>query len=175
MRLSLHKTIETIVVPPGMLGTDPMRARDQMLVEALEAAVRMLTEKLGPAPDRWIYGQPDYKHVTLRHPLGSAVSESMRRRLEVGPSPRGGYSNTVNSTGGNDNQASGASFRIVIDTGDWDRGVGMNTPGQSGDPDSPFYRNLFDDWANDRFHPVFYSREKIEAATAMRIDIVPGS
>lgn len=175
MRLSLRKTIETIVAPPGTLGSDPLRARDQALVEALEAAVRMLTEKLGPDPDRWIYGQPDYKHVTLRHPLGSAVSESMRRRLEVGPSPRGGYSYTVNQTGGSDNQASGASFRIIIDTGDWDRGMGMNTPGQSGDPDSPFYRNLFDDWANDQFHPVFYSREKIQAATAMRIDLVPGS
>ncbi len=172
--LSLKKTIETIMIPPGTLGSDPMRERDQILVEALEAAVSRLTEKLGSDPDRWIYGQPDYKHVTLRHPLGSAVSEPMRQRLEAGPRPRGGYSYTVNQTGGGDNQTSGASFRIIIDTGDWDRGVGMNTPGQSGDPDSPFYRNLFDDWANDQFHPVFYSRDKIEAATAMRIELAPG-
>lgn len=175
MALSLMKTIETIVVPPGRLGEDPLRARDQILIEALQAAVVMLTEKLGPEPERWVYGQADYKHVTLRHPLGSAVSEPMRQRLEVGPSPRGGYSYTVNQTGGRDNQTSGASFRLIIDTGNWDRGVGMNTPGQSGDPDSPFYRNLFDDWANDQFHPVFYSRAKIEAVTAMRIELTPGS
>ena len=175
MALSLKKTIETIVIPPGKLGLDPMRARDQILIEALEAAVSMLTEKLGSDPDRWIYGQPDYKHVTLRHPLGAAVNETMRRRLEVGPRPRGGYSYTVNQTGGGDNQTSGASFRIIIDTGDWDRGVGMNTPGQSGNPDSPFYRNLFDHWADDQFHPVFYSRDKIESVTAMRIELSPGS
>ena len=47
-------------------------------------------------------------------------------------------------------------------------------PGQSGDPDSPFYRNLFEMWANDQFHPVFYSRDRIDAATAMRIDLSPG-
>jgi hypothetical protein len=29
-------------------------------------------------------------------------------------------------------------------------------------------------WANDQFHPVFYSRDRIEAATAMRIDLSPG-
>ncbi len=175
MGLSLKKTIDTIMIPPGTLGSDPLRARDQILLDALESAVEVLTQKLGPDPTDWVYGQSDYKHVTLRHPLGTAVSESMRARLEVGPHPRGGYSYTVNQTSGADNQTSGASFRIIIDTGDWDRGVGMNTPGQSGDPDSPFYRNLFEDWANDRFHPVFYSRDKIEAATAMRIELTPGS
>ncbi len=175
MTLSLKKTIDTIMVPPGTLGADPLRARDEILLDALESTVDALTQKLGPDPANWVYGQPDYKHVTLRHPLGAAVSEPMRARLEVGPHPRGGYSYTVNQTSGADNQTSGASFRIIIDTGDWDRGVGMNTPGQSGDPDSPFYRNLFEDWANDRFHPVFYSRDKIEAATAMRIELTPGS
>ena len=175
LRLSMKKTIDTIMVPPGKLGADPLRVRDGILIASLEAAVSALTQKLGPDPGDWTYGQVDYKHALLRHPLGTAVNEAMRRRLEVGPLPRGGYSYTVNQTSGNDNQTSGASFRIVIDTGDWDRGVGMNTPGQSGDPDSPFYRNLFKDWANDLFHPVFYSRDKIEAATALRIELAPGS
>jgi penicillin amidase len=86
---------------------------------------------------------------------------------------RGGYGSTVNQTGNGANQTSGASFRIIVDTGDWDRTVGMNTPGQSGDTRSPFYRNLFERWANDEFHPVFYSRDKIEAVTAMRFGLRP--
>jgi len=110
----------------------------------------------------------------LRHPLGTSVDAAMRARLEVGPLPRGGYGSTVNQTGNGLNQTSGASFRIIVDTGDWDRAVGMNTPGQSGDPDSPFYRNLFEMWANDQFFPVFYSRDKIEAVTSKRIDLQPG-
>jgi penicillin amidase len=42
----------------------------------------------------------------------------------------------------------------VADTGDWDRSVASNSPGQSGDPRSPHYRDLFDDWANDRYFPA---------------------
>ncbi len=85
----------------------------------------------------------------------------------------GGDSYTLNNTGG-DNQTSGASFRIIVDTGGWDRAVGSNTPGHSGDPDSPFYDNLFELWANDRLFPVFYSRERVESVAAERTMPVPG-
>ena len=92
----------------------------------------------------------------------------------MGTLPRGGNSYTLNNTGGGDNQTSGASFRIIVDTGDWDRTVGANNPGQSGDPDSPFYDNLYELWATDRFFPVFYSREKVESVAAERWELVPG-
>jgi penicillin amidase len=32
---------------------------------------------------------------------------------------------------------------MIVNTGDWDAAVGTNAPGQSGDPESPFYSNLF--------------------------------
>ena len=173
LNLSLRKVIETIMVPPGTLGADPMRARDGILIEALSDALDVLEEKLGGDMSEWQYGQAEYHHAYLRHPMGTAVDAATRELLEAGPHPRGGYGSTVNQTGNGDNQTSGASFRIIIDTGDWDRAVGMNTPGQSGDTRSPFYDNLFEFWANDEFHPVFYSRDLIEDATAMRFDLRP--
>ena len=175
INLSLRKTIERVMVPPGEFGVDPMAARDQLLMGALEAAMAVLTEKLGPDQGGWVWGQEEYHHAYLRHPLGTSVDPVTRSLLEAGPLPRGGYGSTVNQTTNGDNQTSGASFRIIVDTGDWDRTVGMNTPGQSGDPESPFYRNLFELWATDQFHPVFYSRDKVEAATALRIDLRPGN
>ena len=173
MNVSLQKVIETIVVPPGRLGADPMRARDELLIAALAAAVGDLEERLGRDMSRWQYGQPENHHAYLRHPLGTAVDARTRASLEVGPMARGGYGSTVNQTGNGANQTSGASFRIIVDTSDWDRPVGMNTPGQSGDTRSPFYRNLFERWANDEFFPAFYSREKIEEVTAVRIGLRP--
>lgn len=173
MNLSLSKVIEVVMIPPGTLGDDPMRTRDAMLVEALSDAVQALEAKLGRDMSGWQYGQPDNHHAYLRHPLGNAVDAATRDRFEVGPAPRGGYGSTVNQTGNGDNQTSGASFRIIVDTGDWDRSVGMNTPGQSGDVRSPFYENLFDFWADDQFHPVFYTREKVEEVTAQRIELRP--
>jgi penicillin G amidase len=97
----------------------------------------------------------------------------MKKRLEVGLLPRGGYSNTVGATGDSLNQAHGASFRLVVDTGDWDATLCTNTPGQSGNPDSPNYRNLFDLWAKDRYFPLFFSKEKVESVTKERLVLVP--
>ena len=112
--------------------------------------------------------------ATIRHPLSDALPDALAGRFSVGPAPRGGNSYTLNNTGGGDNQMSGASFRIVVDTGDWDRTLGANTPGQSGDPDSPFYRNLFEMWAADQYFPVYYARERVESAAAERWVLVPG-
>ncbi len=71
--------------------------------------------------------------------LGKAVNPGLRDRLEVGPFSRGGDSFTVNNTGTEDEQTVGASFRFVADPSDWGRCLGVNTPGQSGDPADPHY------------------------------------
>jgi len=54
---------------------------------------------------------------------------------------------------------------IVADTSDWDNSVGLNTPGQSGNPDSSHYRDLFELWARGKYFPIFYSRAKVDSVT----------
>jgi penicillin amidase len=49
----------------------------------------------------------------------------------------------------------------------------MNSPGQSGDPASPHYADLFADWAADRAFPLLYSRDRIEAVARQRLRLVP--
>ena len=49
----------------------------------------------------------------------------------------------------------------MIDTGDWDNSLATNSPGQSGNPESKFYKNLYEDWANDIYFPLLYSKNKI--------------
>jgi penicillin amidase len=110
----------------------------------------------------WNYGQEKYKHIYFEHPLANLVSPALKAKLNIGPLPRGGNGQTPGSTGGADNQLSGASFRILMDTRDWDKTLIINTPGQSGDSNSPFYRNLFSTWANDSYFPSYYSRALIE-------------
>jgi penicillin amidase len=103
--------------------------------------------------------------------MGS-IPADVRARLNVGPYPRGGDSYTVNATGTADNQTSGGSLKIIADTSNWDRSLGLNNPGQSGDPDSPHYRDLFELWARGRYFPIFYTRAKIdtvvESTTTLR-------
>ena len=87
--------------------------------------------------------------------------------------PRGGYVHTVHSTSADDNRSTGASFRIVADTGDWDRSVGTNTPGQSGDPDSPHYRDLLEPWATGQYFPVSFSRARVEGVMESKTTLTP--
>ncbi len=65
--------------------------------------------------------------------------------------------------------ADGASYREIFDVADWDRSRVTNTPGQSGQPGSPFYGNLLPLWADDVYFPLVYSRARVEEAQAHRL------
>lgn len=171
--LSMRKMLDWLLSPTEAFGADPVSGRNELLLAALEGTRRDLTDRFGPDPESWVYGQEGYKHILLRHPFSGAVGREWRERFEVGPAPRGGNSYTLNQTGGNDNQSTGASFRIIVDTGDWDRTLGMNNPGQGGHPDHPHYADLFGLWAQDGFHPVFFSRERVESVTGERLLLEP--
>ncbi len=173
VRVPVKLVIEWIYLPDGDFGDDPLKNRDELLINALHSTVEALKSKLGKNVDDWQYGQADYKHITLRHPMSSAVSEANRKKLDVGPAPRGGNGLTVNSTGGQDNQPSGGSFRVIMDTGNWDHSLATNTPGQNGNPDHPHYKNLFQMWANDQFFPLFYTKKKVESVEDYRTVLKP--
>jgi penicillin amidase len=173
--LGTSRVVEQIVAPSGAFskGGVPSRVRDTVLVRALADAVRDLTTRFGADQSKWQYGQSGYHHALITHPLSAAVDADLRSKLDVGPAPRGGDATTVGATGNGGNQTSGASFRIVADLGDWERSVGTNTPGQSGDPESPHYRDLFPLWADDRYFPVPYSRARVESATTSKRVLAP--
>ena len=160
--LQISTIIERLEKPSTHFGEHAVDKRNQLLQEAFVKAINNLNKKLGPSMDQWVYGQAKYKHSTMEHPLSAIVNNELKQQLNLGPLPRGGSGQTPGSTGGTDNQLSGASFRILIDTKDWDKALMINTPGQSGNPDSPYYRNLFETWANDQYFPAYYSKEKIK-------------
>ena len=90
--------------------------------------------------------------------------------------PRGGSAHTTNNTGYYDARLRvdhGASYRQVIDVGNWDAARMTNAPGQSGDPRSPFYDNLLEGWATEDSFPLLYSRDAIERNAALRIRLLP--
>jgi penicillin amidase len=62
---------------------------------------------------------------------------------------------------------------MITDVGDWDKTVMTNSPGQSGDPSSPYYSNLFELWAKNEYFPSYYSRKRIEEVTEERIVLTP--
>lgn len=169
----LTRIIEWIENSRSEFGNNPVADRNQFLLLALQQAVDDLTKKLGADAEQWQYGQLNYHHVLIKHPLSNAVDDATRKKLEVGPLPRGGNGSTPGMTTNGDNQTAGATFRMVADVADWDKTMFTNAPGQSGDSRSPFYKNLFFLWGNDQYFPVYYTKSKIEKATKERLLLKP--
>lgn len=170
---STKKMIDWLQSPDGRFGANPIAGRDALVIKSMDEAVAELTKRFGPDMQGWKYGQEKYHHALLRHPLSDAVNAATRAKLMVGPLPRGGDGMTVSATGNADNQGSGGSLKIIADTEDWDNSVGLNTPGQSGDPDSPHYRDLFQLWAQGQYFPVAYSRKKVDSVTESVTRLAP--
>ncbi len=154
-------------------GNEATKNRDAFLKKSFTTAIQTLQKRLGADMNQWQYGQANNKHIIIQHPFGNAIPEDYPMQFSVGSAPRGGSRYTPNSSGGNLNQSSGASFRIIVDTGDWEKTVAINTPGQSGDPKSPFYKNLFDLWANDKYFPLYYAKEIVEANKVDQVVLSP--
>lgn len=145
-----------------------------VLSTALTDVAAGLTRRFGADPAGWRYGDARFKHAWIHHPLSAVVNATTRTTLDAGPLPRGGAQHTINMTGAGDNQTSGASFRVVLDAADWDRSLATNTPGQSGDRDSPFYRNLFEDWVAGRYFPLPFTPAAVARRTHSITTLVPG-
>ena len=159
--------------PELIFGENAVQKCNAFLQSTFEAAVRKLQVQLGNDLRQWQYGQDKYKHIQFFHPLSELVKPEVRQQLNTGSIPRGGYGHTVGATGNMDNQGNGASFRYFTNTGDWDDTWMINAPGQSGDPASKWYKNLFELWANDQYFPAYFSKQKIEENTADRMIMMP--
>ena len=147
--------------------------RNNFLQKTFATAVQNMETELGRDMGKWQFGQAKYKHITIKNAFSFMLSTEIRKKVNMGPLPRGGNSYTVCATSSKNNQYKGASFRIIADTKNWDNSVGTNTPGQSGNPDSKFYKNLFNSWANDQYFPLYFSKAKIETVMDNRLILNP--
>ena len=96
--------------------------------------------------------------------------------MTVGPLPVPGGGSTPRAGGyetDDFNTTHGASVRMVLDVGAWDNSMIVNTPGQSGDPGSSHYRDLFPLWAAGAYAPLLYSRAAIDRAAERVLTLTP--
>jgi penicillin amidase len=169
----LSRVVELLTRPDSLLGDRPEGARNDLLVRAFTETIDDLRQRFGDDLSGWRYGDARFHHARIAHPLDALVSDSLKRVLSPGPAPRGGYANTLLATSNADNQNHGASLRVVMDVADWDAALVTNTPGQSGDPRSPFYTNLFSSWAQNRFLPLPYSPAAVKRQAAEIVVLTP--
>ncbi len=145
---------------------------DVLLPDTLTAAFAHCRTLLGADPSQWQWGR--LHHGYFRHPL-SRVAPAKGLR-DIGPLAIGGSGSTPMNTTyrATDYRLTvGASFRMVVDVGNWDASMVINTPGQSGNPNSPHYDDLAPLWARGEYVPMLYSRDAVDAAAELRIALRP--
>ena len=172
--LPLAKTLHELSHPrAAVFGQNPEAARDALLLQTLQAAQQKLSAKLGPDPNSWTW---EHLHrVSFVHPLGGIVPGAAAL-FGRGPISRPGDGYTVNATysgGGSFDQLAGASYREIFDLSDWDNAVGVNAPGQSGQPGSPHYDDLLPLWAHAQYFPLRYSKPSVDRETTDVLELKP--
>jgi penicillin amidase len=149
---------------------------DAVLAAAWEATIAELHAEYGDDVRLWIYGR---KHVlNLHHPL--AAVPALAKLFDRGPFPSGGDIDTVRM-GYLPRVFAGPpfyvapSYRQICDTADWDRSQSIHPPGQSGQPGSRHYADLLQHWLRMEYHPMLWSRARVEAAAVGRLTLEPES
>jgi penicillin amidase len=150
------------------------RPWDDLLSAVWETTVGELRAEYGDDVRLWIYGR-DHT-LTFRHPLG--VVPALAKLLNRGPFPTGGDIDTVRM-GYLPRVFAGPpfyvapSYRQICDTADWDRSQSIHPPGQSGQPASRHYADLLQPWLRMQYHPMLWSRARVEAAAVERMTLEP--
>jgi penicillin amidase len=144
---------------------------EDILARTLGAAMADCRKRMGDDPKQWAWGK--LHHGYFEHPLATVA----KGLPDVGPLPKGGSSQTPMNAGyrlSDFRVTSGASFRMVVDVGNWDNSRCINAPGQSGDPRSPHYADLAPIWAAGDYVPMHYTKDAIDKAADLRIILTPG-
>jgi penicillin amidase len=133
---------------------------DNVSGEAVASALRMVIDSLaseqGSDPADWRWGRSN--RVPFDHPLSAA--------FDLPAAERRGGAGTVSSNGG--------TYKQIIDLVNFDNSRVLNAPGQSGQPGSPYYDSLLDEWRNGDYQPYYFTREAVEGNAANTLRLVPG-
>jgi penicillin amidase len=148
--------------------------RAAILSASLAAAWEDVAARLGPDPAIWRWGTLHQARFVPALALPGRAAEQV-----VGPVPIGGSSSSPRAAThrgqetGDFTLTAGASVRMVLDVGRWDDSVIINAPGQSGNVGDPHYKDLFPLWAEGRYVPFLWSRDRVMAAAERVISARP--
>jgi penicillin amidase len=142
--------------------------REEICSVAADAIQRVRADR-GADQTAWRWGAIHQAH--WQHPL----SAPERRSLDIGPAAVVGGGETVCNTGVGQpglEAVSGVEYRLVVDFADPHHFLAVQNIGNSGRPESPHYRDQFEDWLAGRYHVVSLRREDVERdmESSLRLD-----
>ena len=142
--------------------------------DALAAVVRGLRSRHGSDPAGWAFGR--LRPLILRHPLSR--KSWLAPIFNLGPIPFGGDADTINQgavlpldpLAPVDNIA---SLRMAVDVGAWSNSRFSLPGGQSGNPLSPHYDDLFPLWQRGEGVPIAWTEQEIRQSARETLELTP--
>jgi len=149
-------------------------ARDTLVLCSLEDAHRWLCHKISPNPKKWQWGclhKARHRHAFTGVPILGPF-------FDVGPSPSPGAPNTINRADFLERepfvQRTGASARLIMVPGQWERSSYICSTGVSGHVASPHYDDMFDLWLQGRLLPLSFHSHRIFQGDLLQLNPTNG-
>jgi penicillin G amidase len=171
----LYQVLPNLLAYPtaAWWGGDGQEARDRVLRQTLDAALDELTGVMGDDMAAWAWGRIH----RVRFAGALALIPDLAELFTAAEGPLGGDEQTVLQGMYEPGAGYGAvivpSWRQVIDLSDLDASVGTHTVGQSGNPASPHFNDLYPLWSKGEYHPLPFTRAAVEAAAESTLTLVP--
>jgi penicillin amidase len=152
--------------------------RDILLIESLLDASRFLRKKLGNNMGNWQWG----KIHRAVFPHAMALRKPLDKVFNRGNLPIGGDTDTLCQTAVLPSNRKDLSFELnawgpghrqIINMENLEKSLMISVPGQSGHLGSPHYDDSIDLWINGEYHPMLWTREKIEANAEGTLKLEP--
>lgn len=151
--------------------------RDDVLVRSFREGYAATEAALGKDRSQWKWGTL-HKATFVSNPLGASGIKPIESLVNRGPVAAGGSTECVNNNmwyASNDNFSVRLipSMRMIADLGDFDKSVAVNSTGNSGHPGSTGYGDQILPWAQVQYHPMLWSRPRVEAGASHRLFLNP--
>ncbi len=145
-----------------------------LLLPALDKTIAVLRKEYGRNPEQWAWGT--VRPLQIKNPL--AFIPGLGKFWKPVSIPGCGDGYTLNQM---ENPPSFppepinmvASSRMLLDVGEWDNSVSSFPAGQSAHIFSAHYQDGIAEWAAGEYHPMYFSREAVEAAVAHQLWLEP--
>lgn len=151
------------------------RSWSEELADALRSVIFQLRKRYGRNPNSWKWGQ--IRSMTLKHPLGQNGG-LLGKIYNLGPVPCGGDTDTINQASALPlkplaSPANIASLRVVIDVGNWGNSRFVLPGGQSGNPLSAHYDDLFGFWLRGEGVPIAWTEKEVQQNSVSTLELTP--
>jgi penicillin G amidase len=157
--------------------TDRKESREEIVIQAAEHTLELLTSICGKNPENWTWG--NLHTLTHAHALGAV--KPLNKFFNVGPFVVDGGSEVLNNLhfelnpDGRFPVSGGPALRKVTNFGDIENGLTISPTGQSGNVMSPHYSDQAEMFATGKFRKMMMNREEIVQTSKNRLILKPGA